>query len=65
VEHLRLLSLAQITALIGRGESTLRRDIREGRLKPTRLGRQVRVSERALQQFIAGHQKTASKGRTR
>lgn len=53
VEKLKLLSLAQITALIGRGESTLRKDVRAGRLAVTRIGRQVRVTPKSLRAFLS------------
>ena len=50
----RLLTLDQIEALIGRKVTTLRTDIRQGRLAVTRLGRGVRVSESNLKRFLAG-----------
>jgi excisionase family DNA binding protein len=50
----KLFTLREIETHTGRAISTLRNDIREGRLKIVRLGRQVRVSERAVLDFIRG-----------
>ncbi len=54
MQNLQLLTLAQIEGLIGRKVTTLRTDIREGRLEAVRLGRQVRITEKSLRAFLAG-----------
>jgi excisionase family DNA binding protein len=48
----RLFRLDEIEATTRRKVVTLRRDIREGRLKATRIGRQVRISETNLIDFL-------------
>lgn len=60
----RLFKLDEIEATTRRKVTTLRRDIREGRLKVTRIGRQVRVSESALIDFLtrSGRTNTVGKG---
>ena len=68
VEKLR--TLAEVSALISRGVSTLRKDIAAGRLGAVRLsGRWVRIPEHALEKFLTAEQqtpiKTARKRRTR
>jgi len=48
----RLFRLDEIEATTKRRVVTLRRDIREGRLKAIRINRQVRVPESALIEFL-------------
>ncbi len=58
----RLFRLDEIETTTRRKVVTLRRDIREGRLKATRIGRQVRISETDLLDFLSrsgqSHNKT-------
>ncbi|MBX3305628.1 MAG: helix-turn-helix domain-containing protein [Nitrospira sp.] len=49
----RLFRLDEIEATTRRKVVTLRRDIREGRLKAVRINRQVRVPESALMDFLS------------
>lgn len=49
----QLFRLDEIEAATRRKVVTLRRDIREGRLKATRINRQVRVSLTALNEFLS------------
>lgn len=49
-----LLTLGEVERVTRRKTTTLRNDIRAGRLKIIRLGRQVRVTEEALREFISG-----------
>lgn len=51
---IRLLTLDDVEQATKRKKTTLRTDIREGRLKVIRLGRQLRVTEQALCDFISG-----------
>lgn len=47
-----LLTLRQVERVTRRKTTTLRNDIRAGRLKATRIGRQVRISETDLLDFL-------------
>ena len=47
-----LLTLRQVERVTRRRTTTLRNDIRAGRLKATRIGRQVRISETDLLDFL-------------
>lgn len=49
----RLFRLDEIEETINRKVVTLRKDIRDGRLRVIRIGRQVRVSESALIEFLS------------
>jgi hypothetical protein len=51
---IRLFTLDDVEQATRRKKTTLRTDIREGRLEVIRLGRQVRVTENSLRNFIAG-----------
>jgi excisionase family DNA binding protein len=48
----QLLSLHQVSARTSLSRSTLYREIDAGRLKSVKIGKSVRISERALKDFI-------------
>lgn len=47
-----LLTVAEVAERLRVSIDTVRRRYREGKLKVTRVGRQIRISERDLQQFL-------------
>jgi len=49
----RFLTLAQVRELTGRSRSALYTDIAMGRLRVTRLGRSMRISEADYLDFVA------------
>lgn len=51
-----LYTLADVERITRRCVTTLRTDVRQGRLPIVRLGRQIRVTGKALRAFIAGKQ---------
>ena len=48
----KLLSLNEVEKLIGRKPTTLRFDIRSGRLRAVKIGRQFRIKETELKRFL-------------
>lgn len=48
-----LKSVEEAAGLLGISKWTVRKDIREGRLTPVRLGRRVLLEEAELERFIA------------
>lgn len=48
----RLLTLVDVASLTGRSRRSLSRDVRAGRLRVIRLGRNVRVSQTEYQRYI-------------
>jgi excisionase family DNA binding protein len=61
----RLLTLEQVRDLTGRSRSSLYTDIALGRLRVTRLGRSVRVSEQDYLDYLAkGRERMSSRRRS-
>ena len=48
-----LKSVEEAAGLLGISPWTVRRDIRDGKLRPVRLGRRVLVEEAELERFVA------------
>jgi excisionase family DNA binding protein len=49
-------SLDELHVIFGPSKTTWRREVARGRLKAVRVGRQIRVSESALERYLASRQ---------